>query len=84
VAEFQVEPDRRTAWTGPNPARTLAVRESSRLPGGTTLHAAYGGLHYWIQDTRWDRQAFTLLYQLFQMTMADLSRVGAPAITIGK
>jgi hypothetical protein len=40
-------------------------------------------LLYTVADTPWDRQAFTLLYQLFQMTVTDVAGVGVP-ITISK
>ena len=33
--------------------------------------------------TAWDREAFTVLYQLFQMTVTDVSVTGVP-ITISK
>jgi len=36
-----------------------------------------------IADTPWDRQACTLLYQLFQMTVTDVAGIGVP-ITISK
>ena len=33
---------------------------------------------------RWNREAFQLLYLLFQMTVTDVPRVGVPSITIAK
>ena len=48
-----------------------------------TPHARYAGRYYAIADTPWDCQAFSLLYQAFQMTMTDVSSVGVP-ITISK
>jgi hypothetical protein len=36
-----------------------------------------------VADTVWDRAAFRLLYQGFQMTVTDVSKVGLP-ITISK
>jgi len=46
-------------------------------------HARYGGRYYAVADTPWDLQAFSLLYQAFQMTVTDVSGVGVP-ITISK
>jgi hypothetical protein len=36
-----------------------------------------------VANTAWDYQAFTLLYQAFQITVTDVSSVGVP-ITISK
>jgi hypothetical protein len=33
---------------------------------------------------RWNREAFQLLYLLFQMTVSEVPRVGVPSITIAK
>jgi hypothetical protein len=33
---------------------------------------------------RWNRQAFHMLYLLFQITVSEAPRVGAPSITIAK
>ena len=33
---------------------------------------------------RWNRDAFQLLYLLFQMTITDIPRSGVPSITIAK
>jgi hypothetical protein len=33
---------------------------------------------------QWNREGFRLLYQIFQMTMTDLAKQGAPSITIAK
>ena len=47
------------------------------------FHTRYAGRYYAVADTPWDRQAFTLLYYLFQMTVTDVAGVGVP-ITISK
>ncbi len=47
------------------------------------LKIEYDGHSYSINDTPWNREAFKLLYQLFQMTVTDVSRQGFP-ITITK
>jgi hypothetical protein len=33
---------------------------------------------------RWNREAFQLLYLLFQMTVTEVPRVGVPSIAIAK
>ena len=33
---------------------------------------------------RWNREAFQMLYLLFQMTVSEVPRVGVPSITIAK
>lgn len=62
----------------------LAIEVADAAPAAGVSGVAYGGRHYTVADTAWDREAFTLLYQLFQMTVTDVSRVGVPTITIGK
>jgi hypothetical protein len=61
-----------------------------RLRHGLPVHftvtssiAAMFDYYYSVADTPWDRQAFTLLYQLFQMIVTEVSGVGVP-ITISK
>jgi hypothetical protein len=46
-------------------------------------NARYGGRYYSVADTPWNLEAFRLLYQLFQMTVTDVSGIGVP-ITISK
>ena len=48
-----------------------------------TIRFAFQDRHYTIGDTRWDRAAFMILYELFQVTVTDVSRIGIP-ITIAK
>lgn len=43
----------------------------------------FQGQYYTVADTRWDRGAFMVLYELFQVTVTDVSRIGIP-ITIAK
>ncbi len=81
--EFDVTPDPRTGDSGPNPRRTLGIEVGDQAPPGALPYARFGGRYYSVADTPWDRQAFTLLYQLFQMTVTDVSGVGTP-ITISK
>lgn len=80
--EFDVEPDTRTGEVARNPTRVLAIEESVLKPFGTGLSAKYKGKTYSVPENDWDLQAFTVLHQLFQMTVTDVS-VGIP-ITISK
>lgn len=66
-----------------DPARTLAIEVTEEAPVKAALRASYGGKHYSVSNTPWDREAFKLLYNLFQMTVTDVSKVGVP-ITISK
>jgi len=81
--EFDVPPDAKTGPSGANPARALAVSVLDATPDSDVPTATFEGRVYAVDDTPWDRQAFTLLYQLFQMTVTDVSAVGVP-ITISK
>lgn len=84
--EFPVEPDRRTGEAAAlvrNPVRTLAVSVSEEKPAAPDGWILYQGRYYTIGNTRWDRAAFLVLYELFQVTVTDVSRVGIP-ITIAK
>jgi len=81
--EYEVAKDPRTGDAGRNPPQVLAVEigESAPPPGLPYTH--YRGRYYAVANTPWDRKAFVLLYQLFQMTVTDVSQVGVP-ITISK
>jgi hypothetical protein len=65
----------------------LALTVSEDEPEHADLSVEYGGRYYAIQpDTgyQWNREGFRLLYQIFQMTVTDLAKQGAPVITIAK
>lgn len=81
--EFNVAKDRRTGAIARNPRRTLAIRETDTPPSDAVLRTSYMGKTYSVANTSWDREAFTLLSRLFQMTVTDVSKVGVP-ITISK
>jgi hypothetical protein len=82
-SEYDVTKDPRTGDSGPNPRRALGIEVTDQAPPGVLPHARYGGRIYAVADTPWDRQAFTLLYYLYQITVTDVSGVGVP-ITISK
>jgi len=81
--EFAVTKDPRSGDAVPNPVRTLAIEVSDSAPSGDSPFALYRGRYYSVADTPWDRKAFAVLYNLFQMTVTDVSQVGLP-ITISK
>jgi hypothetical protein len=85
--EFAVDKHPKTPKVSENPVRTLALTVSEDEPEHADLSVEYGGRYYAIQpDTgyQWNREGFRLLYQIFQMTVTDLAKQGAPVITIAK
>jgi hypothetical protein len=81
--EYDVSRDPRTGDSGPNPRRALGIEVTAQAPPGLMPYVRYSNRYYSVADTPWDRQAFSLLYQAFQMTVTDVSGVGVP-ITISK
>ena len=84
--EFDVPPDPRTPPVSENPVHTLEIVETDRLPSEVDLSVSLNGHYYAVRPEtgyRWNRRAFNLLYQLFQMTVAVPLQTG-PAITISK
>ena len=84
--EYDVSPDPRTAEITENPATALEILESRTPPQGDHLSVALNGYHYSIRPQTgypWNRKAFGLLYQLFQMSVSTAAQPG-PAITIAK
>ena len=84
--EYDVSLDPRTPSSSENPPRTLEILEVRRLPPGVDLSVSLKGYQYAVQPQsgyQWNRKAFSLLYQLFQMTVAAVPPSG-PAITISK
>ncbi len=47
-------------------------------------HGTYYAVNTTGPQSRWNREAFKLLSQLFQMTVTEISRAGVPSITIAK
>jgi hypothetical protein len=70
-----------------NPAHTLAILVSATEPKAADVSVKFGDNFYAIKPEagyQWNREGFRLLYQVFQMTMSELSQQGAPSITISK
>ena len=84
--EFDVPPDPRTPAITENPVHALEVVEARRSPPGAHLSVEWRGYHYAVREQsgyQWNKKAFSLLYQLFQMSMSPFAATG-PAITISK
>lgn len=90
--EYDVEKDARTGAVRINPTKTMEVIESDATIENASFSVKYNGRTYSIggrhpEDsaaTRWNLEAFRVLYQLFQMTVTDVSKTLVPAITIAK
>lgn len=88
--EYHVEKDIRTlAIKGDeNPIATmgLVVSDSPQLEADLSIrsHNRYYSVNTVGPLARWNRDAFQMLYLLFQMTITDLPRTGVPSITIAK
>lgn len=84
--EFEVQPDPRSPDIKENPINALKIVETDRPAEKTDLSVAHEGKFYSVQDQsgyQWNKKAFGLLYQLFQMTVSPSAQAG-PAITISK
>jgi hypothetical protein len=84
--EYDVPPDPRTPLISENPVHTLEILETNSLPSGVDFSVALNGSYYAVRPEtgyQWNRKSFSLLYQLFQMTVSAVPQAG-PAITISK
>jgi hypothetical protein len=86
--EYHVDKDSRTPEVAENPVKTLDLVVSESSPSGMDLTMKSHGQYYAVNTTgpqaRWNRKAFKLLSQLFQMTVTEVPRGGVPSITIAK
>lgn len=87
-SEYDVAKDPRTPAVYENPVHTMELLLSDGAPSEADLSIKFHGKYYAVNTTgplaRWNREAFQLLYLLFQMTVTEVPRVGVPIITIGK
>lgn len=84
--EFDVPPDPRTPSITENPTHTLEITEARNTPPGPDSSIEWHGYHYAVRSQsgyQWNKKAFSLLYQLFQMSLSTVDKSG-PAITISK
>jgi hypothetical protein len=85
--EGDISKDPRTPDVAENPPFTLAITETDSSPPDTDLSVKYKGKYYSVYsapDYPWNKNAFRVLSQMFQMTMTELPKVAAPSITISK
>lgn len=86
--EYHVQKDSRTPEVTENPVKTMDLVVSQSPPSGLDLVMRSHGYYYAVNTTgpqaRWNREAFKLLSQLFQMTVTEVPRAGVPSITIAK
>ncbi len=89
-AGFYVEKDARTPpiLNNENPNLTMELIQSNTSPTGVDFSIRWNNKFYAVNTTgshaRWNRDAFQLLFLLFQMTVTDMPRGGVPSITIAK
>lgn len=86
--EYAVEKDSRTPPFMDNPVKTMDLLVQDSRPAESDLTVRSHDKYYSVNITgplaRWNREAFKLLYHLFQMTVTEVSRSGVPSITIAK
>lgn len=88
--EYHVDKDPRSpaVLNNENPVNTLEIILSEGLPVGADRSIFTHGKFYSVKNdgpqARWNRLSFQLLYLLYQMTITDVPRTGAPFITIAK
>lgn len=86
--EIAVDPDPRSGRPASdeddrNPVQTLAVTVTRERPRGRGRWIEYNDYFYALGDSKWDRQAFTILYELFQTAVTEVNKIGIP-VTIAK
>jgi len=89
--EFDVEPDTRSGPASRNPTAALLIRETDSRPQDSVFAVELGERWYSVSNGRqdhaqaiWNREAFILLNQLYQMTVTDVGKVPSVPITIAK
>jgi hypothetical protein len=84
--EFDVAPDPRTPPLHENPVHALEIAVGKGTPKGATLSVELGGNTFSVrsqQGYQWNKKAFSMLCQLFQMSVAP-TVPPPPLITIAK
>jgi hypothetical protein len=79
--EISVAPDPRTPPVTENPVVTIDVVEAAGPPDGAGFSVALNGKYYAIrpqQGYQWNLKAFSLLSQLFEMSVATVADAGPP------
>jgi hypothetical protein len=89
-AEYDVALDPRSppVLNNENPVRTVEIVASEAPPlhaeRSIHTHGKFYSMRKSSPQARWNRLAFQLMFDLYQMTITDMPRQGAPFITIGK
>jgi hypothetical protein len=89
---FHVEPDQRTGPVSMNPDHVLDIEETASAPNDAQFAIDFEGTHYSISKfpisrgmvPSWNQEAFSVLANLFQMTVTDISNAKTPIISIAK
>jgi hypothetical protein len=84
--EFHVAPDPRTPPIRENPVHALEVVAGKTAPKGSTWSVDLGGRKFALRPQKgyqWNKKAFSLLSQLFQMSVSPTTPP-SPLITIAK
>lgn len=85
--EYAVDKHPQTPAVSENPASTLGIVVSEDEPKNADISVELYDKYYSLKPEtgyQWNREGFRLLSQIFQMTMTELGRQGAPTITIAK
>lgn len=85
--EFAVPKHAKTPAVRENPTHAMALLVSDAKSDIVDMSIKFGDQYYALKPEtgyQWNREGFRLLSQIFQMTMTDLARQGAPGITIAK
>lgn len=85
--EFSVDKDTRTPPVSENPVHTMEVMETDSTPDNADIEVEFRDSHFALRPDngyQWNREAFMLLHQVFQMTVTELPRTGIPSLTIAK
>jgi hypothetical protein len=89
---FHVDPDQRTGSVSMNPDHVLDVDENTSAPKDSQFSVEFEGTYYSISKfpisrgmvQSWNQESFSVLANLFQMTVTDISNVKTPIISIPK
>ncbi len=90
---FHVDPDPRSSMAVTrNPDHILEIDESPNEPSDAEFTVPFEGKHYSIRKfpisggmtPSWNQEAFSVLANLFQMTVTDVTNVKTPIISIPK
>ena len=89
--EYAVDQDPRTGLVQVNPPHTLEIVETSAVPPNAVFSIKYNDRVYSVEETpaaagegaNWNLKAFSMLYQLFQMTQKPVM-APVPGIAIAK